>query len=45
MLSSMVKKHGEEQGKLREEQEVRRKEALAAANQLTQAMVDHLNIG
>jgi len=45
MLSSLVKRHNEEQSRLREVQEKRRKEAIQAANQLTQSMVDHLNLG
>jgi len=45
MLSSLVKRHNEEQSRLREVQEKRRKKAIQAANQLTQSMVDHLNLG
>ncbi|EDW74744.1 uncharacterized protein Dwil_GK15842 [Drosophila willistoni] len=45
MLGSMVKEHHKEQAKRKQEQEVRRKEAIDASNELTQALVDHLNVG
>ncbi|KAI5710566.1 biogenesis of lysosome-related organelles complex 1 subunit 1 [Diaphorina citri] len=45
MLSSILKEHQSKQVHRKEEQEVRRKEALSAANDLTQALVDHLNVG
>ncbi|TDG42261.1 hypothetical protein AWZ03_011320 [Drosophila navojoa] len=45
MLSSMVKEHHSKQSKHKQEQEVRRKEAIEASNELTQALVDHLNVG
>ncbi len=41
----MVKKHAEEQQKLREIQETKRKDAILAATSLTNSMVDHLNVG
>ncbi|GJQ87365.1 hypothetical protein Trydic_g17409 [Trypoxylus dichotomus] len=45
MLSSMVKDHMAKQVAAKESQENKRKEACAAASQLTQALVDHLNVG
>ncbi|XP_030388517.1 biogenesis of lysosome-related organelles complex 1 subunit 1 [Scaptodrosophila lebanonensis] len=45
MLASMVKDHNLRQAKRKQEQEVRRKEAIEASNELTQALVDHLNVG
>ena len=45
MLSSLVKEHQARQAQRKEQQEVRRKEALTAANNLTSALVDHLNVG
>jgi len=45
MLSSLVKEHQARQAVRKEKQEVRRKEALTAANNLTTALVDHLNVG
>ncbi|CAG7831960.1 unnamed protein product [Allacma fusca] len=45
MLSSLVKDHQIKTQALKDEQTRKKKEALAAANSLTQAMVDHLNIG
>lgn len=45
MLSSMVKEHQIRQQLRREEQERRRKEALQASTSLTNALVDHLNVG
>jgi len=45
MLSSLVKKHNDDLVKLREGQENRKKEAMTAATALTNAMVDHLNVG
>ncbi|KAL3268085.1 hypothetical protein HHI36_007212 [Cryptolaemus montrouzieri] len=45
MLLSMVKDHQTKQAVKKEIQEIKRKEACVAANQLTQALVDHLNVG
>ncbi|KAJ8926287.1 hypothetical protein NQ314_021346 [Rhamnusium bicolor] len=45
MLSSMVKEHQTKQITKKEAQETKRKEACAAASDLTQALVDHLNVG
>ncbi|KAF2880293.1 hypothetical protein ILUMI_25889 [Ignelater luminosus] len=45
MLSSMVKEHQVKQTTRKELQESKRKEAVAAASDLTQALVDHLNVG
>lgn len=45
MLSSMVKEHQQKQIVKKELQEIKRKEACAAASDLTQALVDHLNVG
>ncbi|RZF48593.1 hypothetical protein LSTR_LSTR008553 [Laodelphax striatellus] len=45
MLSSMVKEHQQKQAERKEQQEVKRKEAVVAANDLTHALVDHLNVG
>jgi len=45
MLSSLVKEHNQQQAVRREEQEVKRQEAVKAASELTQALVDHLNVG
>jgi hypothetical protein len=45
MLSSLVKKHQVKQASRKEKQGQKRKEAVAAANSLTQALVDHLNVG
>jgi len=45
MLSSMVKEHQAKQSSRKEIQENKRKEAVAAASDLTQALVDHLNVG
>lgn len=45
MLGSMVKEHHSKQSKRKQEQEVRRKEAIEASNELTQSLVDHLNVG
>ena len=45
MLSSLVKEHQARQSVRKEQQEVKRKEALTAANSLTTALVDHLNVG
>ncbi|XP_075237533.1 biogenesis of lysosome-related organelles complex 1 subunit 1 [Lycorma delicatula] len=45
MLSSMVKEHQSKQAGRKEEQESKRKEAVAAASNLTHALVDHLNVG
>ncbi|XP_018326115.1 biogenesis of lysosome-related organelles complex 1 subunit 1-like [Agrilus planipennis] len=45
MLSSMVKEHQARQSARKEAQEIKRKEAVQAASELTQALVDHLNVG
>ncbi|KAH1009607.1 biogenesis of lysosome-related organelles complex 1 subunit 1 [Dendroctonus ponderosae] len=45
MLSSMVKEHHAKQSVKKEIQESKRKEACAAASDMTQALVDHLNVG
>lgn len=45
MLSSIVKDHQQKQFLKKEIQEVKRKEACNAASDLTQALVDHLNVG
>ncbi|XP_030761881.1 biogenesis of lysosome-related organelles complex 1 subunit 1 [Sitophilus oryzae] len=45
MLSSMVKEHHAKQSVKKEIQETKRKEACAAASDLTHALVDHLNVG
>ncbi|XP_034945239.1 biogenesis of lysosome-related organelles complex 1 subunit 1 [Chelonus insularis] len=44
MLSSIVKEHQSKQTARKELQDQKRKEALRAANNLTQALVDHLNV-
>ncbi|XP_012282681.1 biogenesis of lysosome-related organelles complex 1 subunit 1 [Orussus abietinus] len=45
MLSAIVKEHQSKQAARKERQEQKRKEAIEAANKLTQALVDHLNVG
>ena len=45
MLSSLVKEHQARQQVRKDQQEIKRKEALTAANSLTTALVDHLNVG
>uniref|UniRef100_A0A6M2DMF5 Biogenesis of lysosome-related organelles complex 1 subunit 1 n=1 Tax=Xenopsylla cheopis TaxID=163159 RepID=A0A6M2DMF5_XENCH len=45
MLSSLVKEHQSKQSIRRESQEQKKKEAIASTNDLTQALVDHLNVG
>ncbi|XP_017773207.1 PREDICTED: biogenesis of lysosome-related organelles complex 1 subunit 1 [Nicrophorus vespilloides] len=45
MLSSMVKEHHQKQVVRKELQESKRKDACAAASDLTQALVNHLNVG
>lgn len=45
MLSRMVKEHQERQAIFREQQEKRRKAALASVQKCTSAMVDSLNAG
>jgi len=45
MLSSLVKDYQARQAVRKEKQEVKRKEALSAATNLTTALVDHLNVG
>ncbi|KYM82296.1 Biogenesis of lysosome-related organelles complex 1 subunit 1 [Atta colombica] len=45
MLSAIVKEHQSKQAVRKERQEQKRKEAVQAASNLTQALVDHLNVG
>jgi len=45
MLSSLVKEHQARAHSHKELQERRKQDALAAANKLTDALVDHLNVG
>jgi len=45
MLSNIVREHQNKQAVRKEKQEQKRKEAVQAANDLTQALVDHLNVG
>ncbi|KAK4876438.1 hypothetical protein RN001_012860 [Aquatica leii] len=45
MLSSMIKEHQMRQNVKKESQENKRKDAIGAASNLTQALVDHLNVG
>ena len=45
MLSSLVKEHQARQVVRKEQQEAKKKEALTAADSLTTALVDHLNVG
>lgn len=45
MLSSLHKQHLSKQAERKEEIEKKRLEALASANSLTSALVDHLNEG
>ncbi|XP_072743352.1 biogenesis of lysosome-related organelles complex 1 subunit 1 isoform X2 [Anoplolepis gracilipes] len=45
MLSAIVKEHQTKQVVRKERQEQKRKEAVQAASNLTQALVDHLNVG
>ena len=45
MLSSLVKEHQARHQVRKDQQEIKRKEALTAANNLTTALVDHLNVG
>ncbi|KOB72503.1 General control of amino acid synthesis-like protein [Operophtera brumata] len=45
MLSTLIKEHQTKQAAKRVVQEQKRKECIAAANDLTQALVDHLNVG
>ena len=45
MLSSLVKEHQGRHQVRKDQQEIKRKEALSAANNLTTALVDHLNVG
>nr|CAH7728577.1 unnamed protein product [Callosobruchus chinensis] len=45
MLSSMLKEHQGRQAVKKESQETKRREACQAASELTQHLVDHLNVG
>ncbi|KYN14692.1 Biogenesis of lysosome-related organelles complex 1 subunit 1 [Trachymyrmex cornetzi] len=45
MLSAIVKEHQSKQAVRKERQEQKRKDAVQAASNLTQALVDHLNVG
>uniref|UniRef100_A0AAY3ZX79 Biogenesis of lysosome-related organelles complex 1 subunit 1 n=1 Tax=Denticeps clupeoides TaxID=299321 RepID=A0AAY3ZX79_9TELE len=45
MLSRLLKEHQAKQNERKEMQERRRREAIAAATCLTEALVDHLNVG
>jgi len=45
MLSSLIKEHQAKQQAQKETREELRKEALSAAGNLTDALVDHLNVG
>ncbi|XP_014085274.1 biogenesis of lysosome-related organelles complex 1 subunit 1 [Bactrocera oleae] len=45
MLTSMVKEYQVKQVKRKQEQEIRRKDVIESSNELTQAIVDHLNVG
>lgn len=45
MLSSLLKEHQQRQHLRKEEQDKKKREAIAASNALTSAMVDHLNVG
>ncbi|XP_036261804.1 biogenesis of lysosome-related organelles complex 1 subunit 1 isoform X2 [Molothrus aeneus] len=45
MLSRLLKEHQARQSERRELQERRRRDAIAAATRLTEALVDHLNVG
>ncbi|CAB1437279.1 unnamed protein product [Pleuronectes platessa] len=45
MLSRLLKEHQAKQNERKEQQERRRREAITAATSLTEAMVDHLNVG
>ncbi|XP_072698830.1 biogenesis of lysosome-related organelles complex 1 subunit 1 isoform X1 [Canis lupus baileyi] len=45
MLSRLLREHQAKQSERKELQEKRRREAIAAATCLTEALVDHLNVG
>ncbi|XP_003223234.1 biogenesis of lysosome-related organelles complex 1 subunit 1 isoform X1 [Anolis carolinensis] len=45
MLSRLLREHQAKQGERKELQERRRREAIAAATCVTEALVDHLNVG
>ncbi|XP_075952920.1 biogenesis of lysosome-related organelles complex 1 subunit 1 isoform X1 [Anarhichas minor] len=45
MLSRLLKEHQAKQNERKEQQERRRREAISAATCLTEALVDHLNVG
>ncbi|XP_066473113.1 biogenesis of lysosome-related organelles complex 1 subunit 1 [Tiliqua scincoides] len=45
MLSRLLREHQAKQSERKELQEQRRREAIAAATCLTEALVDHLNVG
>lgn len=44
MLSSLVKEHQTKQQFRKEDQEKKRKEAVAAASAMTHSLIDHLNV-
>ncbi|XP_065890987.1 biogenesis of lysosome-related organelles complex 1 subunit 1-like [Dysidea avara] len=45
MLSRLVKEHQDKQSRYKDQQEKRRKEALASVQKLTHTMVDGINLG
>ncbi|XP_077298243.1 biogenesis of lysosome-related organelles complex 1 subunit 1 [Arctopsyche grandis] len=45
MLSSILREHQAKEAAKKVVQEQKRKDAVASANNLTQALVDHLNVG
>ncbi|XP_050434458.1 biogenesis of lysosome-related organelles complex 1 subunit 1 [Adelges cooleyi] len=45
MLSAIVKEHQSKQAARKESQEIKRKEAVNASKELTNALVEHLNVG
>ena len=44
-MSRLVKEHQDKQSKYKEQQEKKRKEALAAVHKLTQTLVEGINLG